>query len=263
MTRRVLAPALAVVGFASLAAASPTTLASASPRFTLTVPDRFRRVDVPSARADVLGVFERPGDLPDEPPMVLQVLHLDAEVPQRALLPRELAELRRADGFPFEDHVERDVALGFSVDTLAGSAPLRDGTWVQRWATAVPLDYDAVLVVLLARSHRATEARALHRAIVASVRGPTNWETPARRAVNRGMRAVALGALVGALVAAVAWRSRRMSSPALRALAFALGVAWGAVTLWLAVPWRAEEAPHVVVAACLAVGFAALAARSR
>ena len=72
---------LAALLVASPAAANPVARHD-HPRFSLTAPDRFERVAVDDARADLLDVFRRPGDLPGEAPMVLQVLHLDAVLPQ-------------------------------------------------------------------------------------------------------------------------------------------------------------------------------------
>lgn len=237
------------------------------PRFTLTAPDRFERVDPADPPPALLDVFQRPGDLPGEGPMVLTVTHLDAVLPQRALTEAERAELRRADGFPFTDHVEHDRVFGFPVETLAGVAPLRDGSSVARWATAVPLDEDAILVVTLAPAHRARDARALHRAAVESVRGPTSWETPGRRALNRAMRFVlSCSALLSLAYGVVAWaRSRRTPlSPRTRLRATgSLAAAWWALTIWLCVPWRSDEWHWALQCLSFAVTFSVLARRAR
>ncbi len=236
------------------------------PRFTLTAPDRFERVPLDDARADLLDVFQRTGDLPGEGPMVLQVLHLDAIVPQRALVPRERAELRRADAFEFTDRVEHDRVFGFPVETLAGTATLAGGVTVVRWATAVPLEDDAVLVVLLAPAHRARDARALHRAALASIRGDTSWETPARRHVNQLMRAVRSVTVVLSLAyAVVTWvRSRRTPLlPRTRARAMGvLALLWCSLSLWLCVPWRADEGMAAAQCIAFAVTYTVLAWRA-
>lgn len=251
---------------AAHAGAQPTPVHHEAPRFSLTVPDRFARVEPEGAPRDLLDVFQRPGDLPDEPPMVLQVLHLDAIVPQRPLLPAERDALRRADAFRFTDRVEHDRALGFEVETLVGVATLPGDVPVTRLATAVPLDDDAVLVVLLAPGHRARDARALHRAVLASVQAPTSWETPARRALNRALRAVLSLAVVSSfaygLAAAVAAR-RAPLRPATRVRASAaLASLWGAVALWLCVPWRDDEWPFAAIALGATTTFSALAWRA-
>lgn len=249
----------------STAAANPVARHD-RPRFALTAPDRFERVAVDDARSDLLDVFQRAGDLPGEGPMVLQVLHLDAVVPQRALRPEERAELRRADAFEFTDRVEHDRVFGFQVETLAGTATLAGGVSVVRWATAVPLDDDSVLVVLLAPAHRARDARALHRAALASIRGTTTWETPARRTLNRSMRAVLSATIALSLAyAVVAWvRSRRTPLlPRTRARATgALAAAWWSLSLWLCVPWRADEWVPAAQCVAFAVTYSVLAYRA-
>ncbi len=256
---------LALLLLAAPATANPVARHD-RPRFSLTAPDRFERVAVDNARADLLDVFQRAGDLPGEGPMVLQVLHLDRVVPQRALRPEERAELRIADAFEFTDRVEHDRVLGFPVETLAGTATLAGDVAVVRWATAVPLEDDAVLVVLLAPAHRARDARALHRAALASIRGTTTWETPARRNLNRSMRLVGRATVVLSLAyALVAWvRSRRTPLlPRTRARATgALAFLWWSLSLWLCVPWRADEWIPAAQCAAFAVTYTVLACRA-
>ena len=260
--------ALIVVGALATAraAADPVVVHHARPAFTLTVPDRFERVDPDGARGDLLDVFRRAGDLPDEPPMVLQVLHLDAIVPQRPLLPVERAEFRRADAFRFTDHVEHDRVLGFPVETLVGVSPLVGDGSVTRFATAIPLEDDAVLLVLIAPGHRARDARALYRATLASVRAPTTWETPARRTLNRIMRFEVLGTLLASLAyglaAALTARRAPLRPRTRRGCTAALAALWGLAALWLCVPWRGDEWIFAAEAIGLAVTFSVLAWRA-
>lgn len=253
---------LAALLVASPAAANPVARHD-RPRFSITAPDRFERVTVDDARPDLLDVFRRPGDLPGEAPMVLQVLHLDAVLPQRALVPAERAELRRADAFEFADRVEHDRIFGFPVETLAGTATLSGEVSVARWATAVPLDDDSVLVVLLAPAHRAREARALHRAALASIRGATTWETPARRALNRAMRFVLSATAALSLAHALAaWALSRRAPLSRRARALASGTLaalWGSLSVWLSVPWRADDGATAALCAAFALTYSALA----
>ncbi len=238
----------------------------ARPSFSIAVPDRFERVDPDGVRGDLLDVFRRPGDLPDEPPMVLQVLHLDAIVPQRPLLPAERAEFRRADAFRFSDHVEHDRVLGFPVETLVGVSPLVGDGSVTRFATAIPLEDDAVLLVLIAPGHRARDARALYRAMLTSVRGPTTWETAARRTFNRIMRIEVLGTLLASLayglVVALTVRRTPLRPRTRQRCSAALAALWGLAALWLCVPWRADEWIFAAQAIGLAFFFGALAWRA-
>lgn len=256
---------LAALLAAVSASADPVVVRHERPRFTFTLPDRFERVEPDGVRGDLLDVFRRPGDLPDEPPMVLQVLHLDAVLPQRSLLPGERAEFRRADAFRFTDHVEHGRVLGFPVETLVGVATLPGGVNVTRFATAIPLEDDAVLLVLLAPGHRARDARALLRATLSSTSAPTTWETPARRAFNQGMRVALLLTLLSSLgYGLAAIRARRAPlRPRTRLRAAALLAAlWWAVSLWLCVPWREEEWLFALLSVSLAATFSAAAVRA-
>jgi hypothetical protein len=252
--------ALAAALAAAPAAADPIVVRYANPVVTLTVPHRFERVEPDRAHPDLLDVFRRAGELPGEAPMVLQLVRLDALVPQRTLLPAERAALRRADPFDFTDRVEHDRTLGFAVETLVGSASFAEGITLVRFATAVPLDDDAVLVVLVAPGHRARDARALHRAVLASVRAPTTWETAARRRFNAAMRFALLATLLASVVYAVAARARPRARP--RA-ALAVATLWAAVAAWLCAPWREHEWPFAVFALIAALAFALLAWRAR
>ena len=258
---------VATLAVGRAAVADPTVVQHERPRFSLIVPDGFVRVEPDGATRDLLGVFRREGDLPDEPPMVLQLLHLDAIVPQRPLLPPERAEFRRADGFRFADHVEHDRVLGFPVETLVGVSALTNGASVTRFATAVPLDDDAVLVVLLAPSHRASAARSLLRATLDSVRAPTTWESPARRALNGVMRMVLLATLLGSLgygiAAGIAARRSPLSVRTRRRATALLAALWWSAAAWLCVPWREHEWLFAVQSVGFAVTFSALAWRAR
>lgn len=256
---RAAALALAAALAAAPVSADPTVVRHAGPELTLTVPDRFERVESDHLHPDVLDVFRRPGELPGEAPMVLQLVRLDAVVPQRPLLPAEREALHRADPFPFTDRVEHDRTLGFPVETLVGTSNLGDGITLVRFATAIPLDEDAVLLVLVAPGHRARDARALHRAALASVRAATSWETPARRRFNAAMRLALVAALVASLAYLVAALARRRARP--RA-ALALAALWGAVAAWLSFPWREHEWPFAAFALAAATTFAALAWRA-
>ncbi|MBK6529771.1 MAG: hypothetical protein IPF99_09255 [Deltaproteobacteria bacterium] len=262
--------ALALVATLALgraAVADPTVVQHERPRFSLIVPDGFVRVEPDGATRDLLGVFRREGDLPDEPPMVLQLLHLDAIVPQRPLLPPERAEFRRADGFRFTDHVEHDRVLGFPVETLVGVSALTNGASVTRFATAVPLDDDAVLVVLLAPSHRASAARSfcVPRSTRCAPRPPGRAPRVARSTGSCGWSCWprcsdrwAMASPPASLPAA-----RRCRSAPGGARPPSLAALWWSAAAWLCVPWREHEWLFAVQSVGFAVTFSALAWRAR
>ncbi len=222
----------------SLALADPTPVEVTwrDAGVTFTVPAGFGRLPARDPTPDLLGTFRR--ERGGEGVVLLQFVHLGAEVPQRPLTEPEVAELRGSDPYPFHDARERARTLGFEVDSLAGRATI-NGRGVVRLATAVPLDRDSVRVVVMAPASREREAREVFRAVLASARGRTSWQTPAERArevVQSGaaITAMALMTLYGALALAVfrrrdAWRGPR------RAAMFAIGALWCVVAAL--VPW--------------------------
>ncbi len=125
-----------------LAALFVTSVALADPRshtrswteigLTVTVPAGFDELPARNPTANLLGTWRREGARADGP-ILLQLVHLGAIVPQRPLEARELAELRSSDPYPFVDTRERAstvrrrcfVAL-VNRDVLQPAAALRD-----------------------------------------------------------------------------------------------------------------------------------------
>lgn len=198
--------ALAALTLTAPAWADPRVVTFSAPGVTFSVPPGFEALEARNPTADLLGTWRR-----DDGPLLLQFVHLGARVPQRRLDARELAELRGSDPYPFVDTRERARTLGFEVDSLAGRATV-NGRAVLRLSTAVPLVDDSVMVVVLAPAAREAEARTVFRAVLASARGPTAWQTPRERArsVAQTVAAVAALALIGlyAVLALAVFRTR-------------------------------------------------------
>lgn len=244
---RALALAVALLPALTLAQPRAERFVSAPLGLTVTLPRGFVAVPSRDASDDHLGAWRRGA-------VLVELVHLDAPVPQRALTATERAALRVADPFAFDDRVERSPWRGHSLETLRGLSARPPAF---RLATAVPLVDDGVLLAVYAPGDREAEARAVHAAVLASTDALTEWRTPAQRVgypATKAAGAVALALMAGYAVAAwVARRRRREWSRPLRGVAVSAAVLWAGVTVGLLTCW-----PRAMV--CAATQSAALAA---
>lgn len=219
---------LALVAMTSTTAAQPATRTWSDVGITVTIPAGFTALPTRNPTANLLGTWCREGAANDGP-ILLQLVHLGAVVPQRPLDERERAELRSSDPYPFVDTPERARALGFELDALVGRTTL-NGHAALRLATAVPLVDDSVLVVVLAPASREREARDVFRETLASCRGETAWQTPSQRVRTLTQRvcavaAIVMGVVYGLLALAV-FRRRDGWQKARGAALLAMGALW-------------------------------------
>jgi hypothetical protein len=235
--RRSFALTLALLTVTSATVAQPTPRTWSDVGITVTIPAGFTALPTRNPTANLLGTWRREGAR-DEGPILLQLVHLGAVVPQRPLVERERAELRSSDPYPFVDTPERARALGFELDALVGRTTL-NGHAALRLVTAVPLVDDSVLVVVLAPSSREREARDVFRDTLASCRGETSWQTPSQRVRTLTQRVCAVVAItmgvVYALLALTVFRRRDAWHKARGAALLAMGALWLLVAVL--VPW--------------------------
>jgi hypothetical protein len=177
------------------ARADPNVLRFSDPTLEVTVPQGFAPCPGASNAPDVLACRQRRS--PAGASVVLTLVRLQGEVPQGRRTVAELSGLRRADPFVFDDAREEAVALGFTLDTLAGHGTVPGSQEaVFRLATVLPLASSGVLVSVLAPGPSEPEARAVFQRVLSSARGTAGWRTP-------GEQRVALAARVGATLAVV------------------------------------------------------------
>lgn len=232
-------PCLAALLVTSVALADPRPRPRAWPEvgLTVTVPAGFDELPARNPTANLLGTWRREGPRADGP-ILLQLVHLGAIVPQRPLDARELAELRSSDPYPFIDTRERARAFGFDLDALVGRATV-NGHAALRLSTAVPLVDDSVMVVVLSPASREPEARAVFREVLASCRGQTAWQTPWQHWSARVQRVCAVLAIVAGvtygLLALTLFRRRDGWRRARAAALLATGALWLVVAAL--VPW--------------------------
>ncbi|MFO0651034.1 MAG: hypothetical protein U0326_32710 [Polyangiales bacterium] len=157
-------PCLAAVLVTAVALADPRPRPRAWPEVGLRSPSpRADELPARNPTANLLGTWRREGPRADGP-ILLQLVHLGAIVPQRPLDARELAELRSSDPYPSSTRARRARALGFDLDALVGRATV-NGHAALGLSTAVPLVDDSVMVVVLSPASREPEARAVFREV--------------------------------------------------------------------------------------------------
>jgi hypothetical protein len=177
--------------------AAPLRIASdAPPLFTATVPDGYRAMP-PAEGSEVMAAFAREGD--PARAVVLLLVRMEGPVPQGPLAPATRAALVRADAFPFRDRVERFRVLGFDVEGLRGEAEV-NGHRVVRFAVPVPVRERGLVLTAMGPLEDEPEARRVATAVLGSMRAPTDWLTPAGRALAW---AAGVGTTVGALLSAL------------------------------------------------------------
>lgn len=223
-----------------------------SPPLDLTLPPHATVRPAAHPTPDNLGTWDL--HVADDAPVLLQLARLGAPLPQRALSDDELSALRSADPYPFTDRVDTEPALGLDVPALEGRATVAGHTLV-RFAAALPLVDDGVLVVVMAPEAHAREARRAWRSVLASARGRTAWMTPTqqRRARVQGGAAVwalAAMAVYGAL-AWTRWRGGR-GGRVRTVLVASVAMAWALVAMLAPQGARGAQVRAVLMAAVFA-----------
>lgn len=243
--------ALALCALAPEVSADPAVHLT-SPPLDLTLPPRATARPAEHPTPDNLGTWEL--HLADDAPVLLQLARLGAPLPQRALTDEELSALRSADPYPFTDRVNTVSALGFDVPALEGRATVMGHTLV-RFAAALPLTDEGVLVVVMAPEVREREARVAWRAVLASARGRTAWLTSAQRLRARVQGGAAVWALAAmAAYAALAWTRWRggRGGRARTVLVASVAAAWALVAMLAPQGARGAQMRAVVMAAVFA-----------
>lgn len=265
-SRRAVSFTLTAVLWASSAHTQTRSVSYSNPSlgFGLTLPAGF--VSVPFTRSN----GDRPGQYTDANAhlaafrrggVIVELVSLGASLPQRALTERERNALRVADPVVFTDRIERSLWHGYSLETLHGEGPS-----MVRWATAVPLVDGALLVAVFAPSTDAPGAQRVHAAVLSSLIGRTDWQTPRQRVFFYGTKlsgAVALALMV--LYAGLSFVLRRRGGVAPRSLGALAGVTallWVIVTIGLLTVWPEAMVCAAMQSSLLAVVMTIAAVRS-
>jgi len=200
------------------------------PRFATMIPDGFAPAPIEHG-TDVFAMYRRPSD-----EVLLVLLRLPGALPQGSRDEALWHAAHQADPFAFADRSVRFRALGFDIDGARGEATA-SGEPVVRWLAVVPTDEQAIAVLAIAPVAHDAQARATLEMVLASLRGPSNWRTPAERLIESVAR-IGLFAAVGicvlyALLLATMFRGRPERALVVRgALLTAAGVAWLPVALF-------------------------------
>jgi hypothetical protein len=251
--------ALALAAFAAVAHAQPRHHFT-EPALTIAVPAEFVPFRPQERHASVVDTFRRP-PLPPRGPMVVQLLRLGGELPQRALTPDERAAFTLGAPFGFDDHPTSLRGLGHILPASEGRARTPAGAPVFRLAVLLPTRGNAVQLSVLALAAEEPEARRVLDAALRSATAEVSWSTPLQRAAfaaaTVSLALAALGTLVIVVRVLLQGRVTHLGPLAQRRIAALTGAAWLVFALWLLIPLRSAEWAAAVPAAALAVTFLA------
>lgn len=233
-------------------------------RLSLTIPVGFETFRPEGASPAVLDTFRR-APQGGRGPVVIQLLLLGAELPQRPLNAEERRAFTLGAPFALTDHPATALALAHRVPTSAGRGRTPSGAPVFRLAALLPMRDHAVQLSVLARGEDEADARRIFASLLRSAEGPVSWQTRAQRtafALATGAFAVAIfGTLVIVVRVLLQGSVSHLGPVAQRRIAWVTGAAWAVFALWLLLPLRSAEWTAAVPAGALAVTFIARAAR--
>lgn len=261
-------PALALLTLATFAApASAQRRARFSdPALSLPLPSGFEPYAEQPPGPAVLGTYRR-APAQGRGPVVIQLLRLGAELPQRALTAEERGAFTLGAPFRVDDQPGTLRALGHTLPTSAGRGRTPSGAGVFRIAALLPTRGNAVQLSVLTREEDAAEARALLAATLRGAEADVTWQTPAQRALfalaTLAFATAALGTLVMMVRALMQGRVTHLGPAAQRRISLVTGLCWGYFGVWLLVPLASAEWAAAVPTLALAVTFLDRARRKR
>lgn len=236
------------------------------PPLSLTIPQHFEPYRPAEQHPGVLDTFRRPPQ-GARGPVVIQLLRLGAELPQRTLRADERESLRVGAPFGFDDRPEEARAMGFTLPASSGRARTPASAPVFRVSVVLPTRGNAVQLSVLTRADEEPEARALLRAVLASAQGATSWRTPGQRAffaaATVSLVVAAMGTLVIIIRVLLEGRTTHLGPVAQRWIARVTGLAWGVFAAWLLLPLDGAEWAAAVPVIALAITFLARGWSSR
>lgn len=253
-------PALALLALTALSspASAQRRARFSDPTLSLRLPAGFEPYAEQPAGPAVLGTYRR-APAPGRGPVVMQLLRLGGELPQRPLTREERGAFTLGTPFGVDDRPGTMRAFGHTIPTSAGRGRTPSGAGVYRIAALIPTRGNAVQLSVLTREEDAAEGRAL---LVDALRGAeadVTWQTPAQRALfalaTAAFATAALGTLVMMIRALMQGRVTHLGPAAQRRISLATGLCWGYFGVWLLVPLASAEWAAAVPTLALAVTF--------
>ncbi|MFO0624685.1 MAG: hypothetical protein U0325_03645 [Polyangiales bacterium] len=230
------------------------------PALSLALPPDFAPFRPPDRHASVIDTFRRP-PRPGGGPIVVQLLRLGDELPQRDLTREERAAFTLGAPFGFDDHPMTRRGLGHTLPASVGRARTPAGAPVVRLAVLLPTRGNAVQLSVLALAAEEAEARRVLDALLDSARAEVSWLTFAQRAAFAAaticLALAALGTLVIVVRVLLQGHVTHLGPAAQRRIAAVTGASWLVFALWLLIPIATAEWAAAVPAAALAVTFLA------
>lgn len=230
------------------------------PPLTLVLPRGFEPFAPEQTSAAVIGTFRR-APVGSQGPLVVQLLRLGAELPQRPLTADERAAFTLGAPFRFDDHPASIRALGHTLPMSAGYGQTPAGARVVRLAVLLPTRGHAVQVSVLARRDDSPAAQAVLSEMLRSAESEVSWRSAAQRAFFALATAAFALAVMGTLVIMVRvllqGHVTHLGPLAQRRIALLTGASWAVFALWLLLPLRSAEWAAAAPTLALAVTFLA------
>ncbi|MEZ4392506.1 MAG: hypothetical protein R3A48_15570 [Polyangiales bacterium] len=264
-------PPRLVIALVTLAAFATPAWAQRRARFSdpalsLPLPPGFEPYAEQPAGPAVLGTYRR-APAAGRGPVVIQLLRLGGELPQRALTAEERGAFSLGAPFRFDDQPGGLPAFGHTLPTSAGRGRTPSGAGVFRIAALLPTRGNAVQLSVLTREEDAAEGRALLSSALRGAAGDITWQTPAQRALfalaTLAFATATLGTLVMMVRALMQGRVTHLGPAAQRRISLVTGLCWGYFGVWLLAPLASAEWAAAVPTLALAVTFLDRARRGR
>ena len=174
--------------------------------FTLTMPDGF--VDFPAGKAEPGTAYAYLKGTPGTDDYAIVTIKPMGGVIGREALERK--DLPKIEGIKFD--LRREKWKSFEIDVMVGTAR-QEGVGVYVAVAQVPLEREAIELVVAGPEARRADVLALLHTLLASLDGPSNWLTDGERSYRLGKVAGMVSGVVVALAFAgcLIWLSVRKS----------------------------------------------------
>lgn len=230
------------------------------PDLSLTIPQGFSPYRPPEQHPGVLDTYRRAPEGRGGP-VVVQLLRLGDELPQRPLRPEERAALTVGAPFGFSDHPESLRALGFTLAASSGRARTPGNAEVFRISVVLPTPRNAVQLSVLSRAEEEALARRVMGEMLASAQATVTWRTAGQRVFFTAATVAFVAAVMGTLVTMIRvlleGRTTHLGPRAQRWIARVTGGAWALFAAWLLFPLDGAEWAAAVPVVALAITFLA------
>lgn len=236
------------------------------PRLALTLPAGFAPFRPDARHPAVIDTLRR-APVGSSGPIVVQLLRLGGELPQRSLSPEERGAFTLGAPFSFDDRPASFQALGHALPGSVGFSRTPSGASVFRVAVLLPTRGNAVQLSVLARASEEAEARGILLGALRDLEAEVTWLTVRQRvlfaAATTSLGLAVLGTLVIVVRVLMQNHVTHLGPTAQRRISLVTGASWLFFALWLLLPLHSAEWAAAVPAMALAITFLSRAATLR